>query len=150
MRRCLLPSRVKRQSRPPRWHGAGSEHSIQPEFGDGRLYGRIAGVHYRAHCRRGWRRDPDLFANKRVSIVGVIFARIGERSDLRRIHRGSATGTVVDSLCSGESYSPGAEATRFTITSPVTLAGSATGGFVRGSGGMGRRDGFRGARPVRP
>jgi hypothetical protein len=50
---------------------------------------------------------------------------------------GSATGTVADGLYAGGSYSPGTEAARVTLTSIVTVSGSAPGGFMGGPGGMG-------------
>jgi hypothetical protein len=61
---------------------------------------------------------------------------------------GSATGSVTDSVYADASYSPGTEVARFTISSVVTAAGVAGGGFMGGPGGM--RGGRGGGQPPQP
>lgn len=61
---------------------------------------------------------------------------------------GSATGSVTDSVYVDGSYSPGTEVARFAISSVVTAAGVAGGGFMGGPGGM--RGGRGGGQPPEP
>jgi len=50
---------------------------------------------------------------------------------------GSSTGTVIDSLYSGGTYTAGTKIDSFTISSVVTRAGSSAGGFPGGAGNPG-------------
>jgi hypothetical protein len=60
---------------------------------------------------------------------------------------GSSTGTVADGLYSGGTYTPGAQAAEFTISSIVTGAGPGGRGFPGGGGGGPRPPGGGGGRP---
>jgi hypothetical protein len=58
---------------------------------------------------------------------------------------GNVTGTETDSLYADGTYTPGTDVATFTISSAVTVAGSANAGFFGGGPG-----GPGGTRPQRP